>query len=257
MPTLKNLLNQKFGKLTVIRRAPNKNNKVFWECQCDCGNKTIVRSDQLIRGITKSCGCLHKENASKIGRQNFKDLTGQKFGKLTAIYPIKSILNSKYYWFCTCDCGNTVEVLGTSLTSGGTKSCGCIKSIGEMNISLLLKDLNIPFIREYRIYNNNNNKYYKFDFAIIDINNNVKLFIEYDGIQHFGRISGWFTEERKQQLEKSDNFKNEYCKQHNIPLIRIPYWELNNINKEYLLNKIQEMAVPDIEEAQELLDEDT
>lgn len=255
MPALKNLLNQKFGKLTVIRRAPNKNNKVFWECQCDCGNKTIVRSDQLIRGITKSCGCLHKENASKIGHQNFKDLTGQKFGKLTAVYPIKSILNSKYYWLCSCDCGNTVEVLGTSLTSGNTKSCGCIKSIGEMNISLLLKDLNIPFIKEYKIYDNNNN-YYRFDFAIIDTNNNVKLFIEYDGIQHFGRISGWFNEKRKQQLEKSDNFKNKYCKQYNIPLIRIPYWELNNMNKEWLLNKIQEMATPDMEEAQEIIEEE-
>ena len=50
-----------------------------------------------------------------------------------------------------------------------------------MNIYLLLKDLNIPFIKEYKIYDNNNN-YYRFDFAIIDTNNNVKLFIEYDGI---------------------------------------------------------------------------
>ena len=65
-----------------------------------------------------------------------------------------------------------------------------------MNISLLLNELKIPFIKEYKIYDKNNN-YYKMDFAILDNNNNLQLFIEYDGIQHFGRISGWFTEERK------------------------------------------------------------
>ena len=120
-----------------------------------------------------------------------------------------------------------------------------------MNISLLLNELKIPFIKEYKIYDKNNN-YYKMDFAILDNNNNLQLFIEYDGIQHFGRISGWFTEERRLQLEKSDEFKNKYCKEHNIPLIRIPYWELNNINKKYLLNKINLTAEPDMEEAQEL-----
>lgn len=247
MPALKDLTDQRFGKLVVIKRAPNQNKKVFWECKCDCGNTIIVRSDQLIRGITKSCGCLHKEIAAEIGHNNFKDLTGQRFGRLVAIQPIKSLSNSKYYWLCQCDCGNTVEIIGTSLTSGNTKSCGCIKSVGEANIALLLSELKIPFKREYRIFDEEK-KEYRFDFAILDKDNNIKSFIEYDGIQHFGRISGWFTEDRYKQLQKSDNFKNEYCCKHNIPLIRIPYWEIDKMNYNYLLNKIKE--------AQDLLEED-
>ena len=253
MPALKDLTSQRFGKLVVVKRASNQNKKVFWECKCDCGNTIIVRSDQLIRGITKSCGCLHKETAAKIGHNNFKDLTGQRFGRLVAIQPIKSLSNSKYYWLCQCDCGNTIEVIGTSLTSGNTRSCGCIKSIGETNIALLLSELKIPFKREYRIFDKE--KEYRFDFAILDNNNNIKNFIEYDGIQHFSRISGWFTEDRYQQLQNSDNFKNKYCQQHNIPLIRIPYWELNDIDKEYLMNRINTAEAPDMEEAQEVEDE--
>lgn len=54
---------KRFGKLTAVKRV-GKSNKIgntttpFWECLCDCGNKTIVRSTNLISGHTTSCGCL-------------------------------------------------------------------------------------------------------------------------------------------------------------------------------------------------------
>ena len=51
---------------------------------------------------------------------NFKDITNQKFGRLTAI---KYIGNSK--WFCKCDCGNEKIVISGDLTRGHTVSCGC------------------------------------------------------------------------------------------------------------------------------------
>lgn len=54
---IKDLKNQRFGKLIVI----NYNGNAKWLCQCDCGNKTIVRSDYLKTGHTRSCGCIHKK----------------------------------------------------------------------------------------------------------------------------------------------------------------------------------------------------
>lgn len=56
-----------------------------------------------------------------------KDLTGQKYGKLTVIKRVPPHGNSKsVYWLCYCDCGNKdVEVRGSCLTSGHTVSCGC------------------------------------------------------------------------------------------------------------------------------------
>lgn len=64
-----NLINQTFGKLTVLRevpRAERKNDKVVeWECQCECGNIIRVRTNYLVSGHTKSCGCYRAESMSK------------------------------------------------------------------------------------------------------------------------------------------------------------------------------------------------
>lgn len=56
----------------------------------------------------------------------FIDLTGEKFGKLTVIKRIKDKSNNHIMWLCKCDCGNTKVVRGSSLTSGESKSCGCV-----------------------------------------------------------------------------------------------------------------------------------
>lgn len=51
----------------------------------------------------------------------FKDLSGERFGRLT---PIKYIGKSK--WTCKCDCGNTIDVFTQNLKRGNTRSCGCL-----------------------------------------------------------------------------------------------------------------------------------
>lgn len=55
---------------------------------------------------------------------SYKDLTGQKFGRLTALEKVSFSGAAK--WKCLCECGNTVVVLGRSLSFGNTKSCGCL-----------------------------------------------------------------------------------------------------------------------------------
>lgn len=45
MPTLKDLTGQTFGLLTVVNRAPNKNNRTMWHCRCECGNECDIRTD--------------------------------------------------------------------------------------------------------------------------------------------------------------------------------------------------------------------
>ncbi|PFP30237.1 AP2 domain-containing protein [Bacillus sp. AFS073361] len=62
MPKLNDLTDKKFGRLSVLSRAgTNKSKKPIWECLCDCGNVTIVVGAELVKGTTKSCGCLRKE----------------------------------------------------------------------------------------------------------------------------------------------------------------------------------------------------
>lgn len=66
--SLKNLVGQRFGRLTVIERAENlKSGKVRWKCRCECGVEKIVSSQDLKRGHVQSCGCLKKEILTKHG----------------------------------------------------------------------------------------------------------------------------------------------------------------------------------------------
>lgn len=60
------LTGQKFGRLTVVERAKNDTkNNTQWLCQCECGNKVIIRRHHLISDNTNSCGCLQKQRVSE------------------------------------------------------------------------------------------------------------------------------------------------------------------------------------------------
>ena len=59
-----------------------------------------------------------------------KDLTGNKYGRLTVLHATDRPPNhrdKKVWWLCECDCGNTVAVIGERLRNGQTKSCGCYR----------------------------------------------------------------------------------------------------------------------------------
>lgn len=60
-----------------------------------------------------------------------KDLSGRKFGRLTAIRRLAKEKCGTYKWLCRCDCGKEKEVRGGHLTSGNTASCGCIYKDGN------------------------------------------------------------------------------------------------------------------------------
>ena len=117
------LTGKRFGRLTVIKKAETRDRKTYWTCLCDCGNVTNVRSDKLKSGNTSSCGCLHRERLSESAEKRTTDLTGMKFGRLKVLSKIPNTHPIK--WLCRCDCGNSVSVRGTHLTSGAIKSCGC------------------------------------------------------------------------------------------------------------------------------------
>lgn len=59
------LTGQRFGKLKVIGLDDKQSRKTYWVCECDCGNLKIARSDALLSGATKSCGCIKKMQDGK------------------------------------------------------------------------------------------------------------------------------------------------------------------------------------------------
>ena len=96
MPAFKDLTGEVFGRLTIIKRAPNRGRRTYWECECSCGEEKEVDSDHLVSGHTKSCGCLHKETASINGLNNnvHGEATG---GKYSAEYSIWKGMFSRCY----------------------------------------------------------------------------------------------------------------------------------------------------------------
>ncbi len=75
---------------------------------------------------------------------NGKDLKGKRFGSLVALYPVSQPDNKPMKWHCKCDCGNEVDVITNSLTSGNTTTCGAAvhkKKHLEKNKELLNKKI--------------------------------------------------------------------------------------------------------------------
>lgn len=234
MPKLIDLTNKIFGKLIVIKRdtTNTKEGKPKWLCQCECGNIISVAGKDLRNGHTKSCGCLQKEFVRNI---NYKDLTGQNFGFLTVIKesPNRSP-QGKILWTCKCNnCGKEKDILTNSLTSGKTVSCGCIiTSIGELNIETILQNNQIPYEKEKVFFKfKDSNKNARYDFYLPEQNR----IIEFDGLQHYQSNGGWNTSDKILEIQKRDKEKNEWAAANNIPLVRIPYWERDNITLDMIM----------------------
>ena len=116
------LSGQKFNRLTVLRRDPNRPR--YWVCRCECGNIISTFGGNITQGLTKSCGCLNKELTSQ---RTIEDLTGKRFGNLTVIRRIPGSIKGKVKWECQCDCGNVVNIQGWDLKRRINNSCGCVK----------------------------------------------------------------------------------------------------------------------------------
>lgn len=223
------LIGQRFGKLEVIEFARrSESNKLVYRCRCDCGTEIEVIGQHLKNGNTKSCGCYRKQvNTSCLTKEE----TGNKYGHLTVLEYDYSQDNCAK-WKCQCDCGNIISVRGVDLRSGNTKSCGCIKSEGEARIAKILIENNIKFKSQYTFSDLIYKKPLKYDFAILNEEGQVIRLIEFDGPQHTEKENNWYTTEGHLR----DVMKNSYALTNNIPLIRIPYKEKENLNYELLFS---------------------
>lgn len=237
------LTGKTFGRLTVLaptdKRDSNRN--VIFKCICNCGKEVEVSGHRLKQGNTKSCGCLNLDRVKELGQNNKIDLTGQQFGNLIVIKDSGYRKNNCVLWECQCSCGNKINVKSSSLLHG-TKSCGCIKSKGEYQISRILRENGIQFETQ-KVFSDcrfkDTGRPAFFDFFV----DNTYL-IEYDGEQHFSyKDEGWNSKENYLKTIERDKIKNEWCKENHYPLIRIPYTKLNSLTIEDLLLDSSEFII--------------
>ena len=102
----------------------------------------------------------------------------------------------------------------------------CMSYKGEDKIAEVLNSMNLEFIHQHRIPECKNINPLPFDFYIP----NKNILIEYDGEQHF-ELKHAFSKEGFYATQKNDKIKDKFCLDNNIKLIRIPYWEFDNIEK--------------------------
>lgn len=229
--TVINEIGNRYGFLTVISRAetPKGKKTAYWNCLCDCGNSTIVEGTKLRSGHTRSCGeCGCFSSPTK------KDEIGNRYGKLVVISEAGRDKDGKILWNCLCDCGNEKIALGKSLRAGLVLSCGCLHSKGEEKIALSLKELNIQNYRQHTFEgcrNPKTNYLLYFDFYLP----NQNLVIEYQGEQHYlYSPRGHFDKTSLDNLRERDEIKRKFCKENNIKLIEIPYYDFDKIDKGYI-----------------------
>ena len=231
---MKDLREMRFGMLTPLFPVTivSKSSKAFWLCQCDCGKEVVVRGTDLKLGKTTSCGSCARRKAEAVKRQ---DLTGEIFGRLTVL-DFAYVKNQTSYWYCKCVCGNKIIVRGADLKNGHTSSCGCMLSIGELNIANILNKFNINFLHNKGYFKDlvsDSGLLLRYDFIILDNEAPIRL-IEFDGPQHYNP-NELFGIEEFEKLQQYDMIKNQYALSHNIPLVRIPYKKRDNITLEDLL----------------------
>lgn len=237
-----------FNRLFVMGRAPSikqSNGKPIsmWWCICSCPEHNIikVRINNLTSNNTKSCGCLDKEksllNLKKATESCKAKLKGETIGNFLVLEELDERKYNSVVWRCKCLlCGNENYYITTNTLLNHTpKSCGCeTRSKGAMIIEELLNKYNMPFIKE-KTFDNcrfpDTNKPARFDYFV----NNCFL-IEYDGEQHYEERDLNYFRDTLEDRQKKDKFKTQWCKNNNIILIRIPYYEIDKIKNMTILD---------------------
>lgn len=240
-------------EVVLIERLYKQKDRWYASFQCPyCTESFIASIHDVQSGSSRSCGCL--DNSTKEwsnGSTKWKD------GDYIGPYKIKLIhrLNDKDkngkslglfecpYCDINSNCKKTFTVPIERVSNGITSSCGCKKiSRGEEKLIKILNDNNIQYYYQYSFndcVNPETGRVLRFDFFLPQYNS----CIEYDGQQHFLEFvrkysSGWNNLITYEQNHKRDLIKDSYCKEHNIFLLRIPYYDYNTMDINYILGRI-------------------
>ena len=145
---------------------------------------------------------------------------------------------TEYAKFHCNQCGSDWTDMAWYVIQRGCPVCNATSM--EFKISKILQQFKIDYIPQYSFDNCRDQRKLPFDFYLLNYN----ILIEYDGEQHykpvnFGGISDEKAIENFKIIQYHDKIKTEYCVKNNIPLIRIPYWEKDNLEN-VLKTKLQQ-----------------
>lgn len=261
----RNFDNLKNRKSTICTKCGKKNsnkNRVFsydyvkdiiLQYGCELISEHYINTDEKLK-IKCNCGNIFETSFYKFTKRN-KRQCGECGRRLKAINnaisesEIIDMLSKDNYIlldrkieggdqkiYIQCDKKHEPYWVNVSkYKSTGRRCPHCQNSKGENKIEEILIDRNITFKSQYIFKDliGMGGGFLRFDFAILNSDDNIKYLLEYDGEMHYEE-TGVGNDLKTQQYH--DKLKDEYCERNNIRLLRIPYWEFDNI--ENIINNV-------------------
>lgn len=225
---------EKNGEIHPYEIHAGSGKSVWWKCNLGHEWKDVVGVRTRNKTVCKKCEIV-KSNLKNTFPEVANEWHPLKNGSLTP--DLVTPMNGKKVWWI-CDKGHEWEAKVLNRTKNGSGCPRCNVSKGEKRVEDFLVKYNINYKREYSFADCKNIFPLRFDFALFE-KDNLKTLIEYDGEQHYNGRGSDPTKSNATlvRIQKNDRIKNEYCLTNNIHLIRIPYWELENV-EEILLKEI-------------------
>lgn len=215
-------LNRKWGNSFEVLSEYTHHKDYVKVKHIECGYK-FTQQAFVIMSLGECPACKEKE---------FKEYIRQRSNNQLVEYLKESGVHDEYVFFRTEE--ETEKVSYLHLICGkfgkirpakfklGQRCPRCRRSLGEEEVEKALQNLGVEYETQKSIGNA-----LRADFYLP----NYRAYIEYDGEQHYTPVKFWGGTERHDRLKFNDSVKNNYCKFLGFPLLRIPYWEFENIEE--------------------------
>jgi hypothetical protein len=210
--------------------------------KCSCGNNFETTFPTIRKSNVKGCAsCVSSYMSNKLSKshaeflEDFQNKISDDYEVISTYINSKSNIKIKHLL-----CDHIYEAKAEKVLGRGTVCPYCNMSKGEEKIFMYLEKNNVEFTQQHTFEDCRNVNKLPFDFAIFT-EGDLKFLIEYDGSQHFEKNGRGFFGKIESYLirKKRDLIKNKYCRENNIKLIRIPYWDFDQIKNilKYLLKR--------------------
>lgn len=201
--------------ITITRYGTNVTDQ--WSLHCNKCNTDFSRAPSTWQQYTcPNCGHNHRVIPKTIRQEQLDEYFGKNEFEILDEIPTNDKITVRH------KCGFIRKTQFSALMrSNGCPRCNGTLSNGERIISLYLESHNIQYVPQAKMGDTKQS----FDFLI-----NGKLAIEFNGKQHYEPIEIFGGEERFKQQQLYDQNKWQYCLDHNIELIIIPFNKISEIN---------------------------